>query len=251
MLPVIVNGDLLPGALEIKQRAVADENDAFFLQQLPDFRIGREQPVFWIDAPCDRRRESLLWRLRHTVMVDQREKWNQKYRQRTGDPQGPDPFLVEVLRWLRPGSVLDLACGDGRNSLYLAGHGHAVTGIDIAEVGLARLRSAADDRTLVITTLQTDLEAPDLHADWGPFDNVLIFNYKPSERLLASVPSLMKKGGTFVFCTFNQKNRDTFNPAFSLKPAAYKTGLKHFELVYYAEPLLDGKHRDGYVFRKV
>ncbi len=184
-------------------------------------------------------------------MVDSREKWNQKYRMRTGDPSGPDPFLVEVLRWLRPGSVLDLACGDGRNSLYLAERGFVVTSIDISEVGLERLRSAAHDRALVITTLEADLETPHLNPDWGPFDNVIIFNYRPSEHLLASVPSLVKEGGTFLFCTFNQKNRDHFSHKFSLIPGAYREGIEHFELMHFAELPLDGKLRDGYVFRKV
>ena len=63
---------------------------------------------------------------------------------------------------------------------------------------------------------------------------VLIFNYRPSDRLLASVHSLVKEGGTFLFCTFNQKNRDNFSHEFSLKPAAYRGGIEHFEL--YAEP---------------
>ena len=48
------------------------------------------------------------------------------------------------------------------------------------------LMSIAHDRALVIRTLEADLEAPDLNPGWGPFDNVLIFNYRPSERLLAS-----------------------------------------------------------------
>ena len=184
-------------------------------------------------------------------MSDSREKWNRKYRLRTGGPQGPDPFLMEVEPWLHPGSVLDLACGDGRNSLYLAARGFAVTGIDIADEGLDRLQRTAQDHALAVTTLHADLEAPNLNTDWGAFDNVLIFNYKPSERLMASVHALVKAGGLFVFCTFNQKNKDAFNPAFSLKPGAYRQGFAHFELVYVAEPFLDGKHRDGYVFRKV
>ena len=184
-------------------------------------------------------------------MSDSRDKWNRKYRLRTGAPKGPDPFLVEARRWLRPGSVLDLACGDGRNSLYLATRGFAVTGIDIAEAGLERLQDAAEAHALVITTLQADLEAPDLVPDWGLFDNVVLFNYKPSERLLASVYSLVRAEGTFVFCTFNQKNRDPFNPAFLLKPAAYSAGIAHFDLVHHAEPSIDGKFRDGYVFCKI
>ena len=184
-------------------------------------------------------------------MVDPKEKWNERYRQRIGALAKPDPFLVDAMHWLRPGSILDLACGDGRNSLYLAQHGFAVTGLDISEVGLRRLQRTAEERVLLIHTLEADLEAPDLNPDWGTFDNVVIINYRPSEHLLALVHGLVKEGGLFLFCTFSQKNGERFNPQFSLKPAAYREGLAHFELVHFAESLLHGKHRDGYVFRKL
>jgi 2-polyprenyl-3-methyl-5-hydroxy-6-metoxy-1,4-benzoquinol methylase len=49
----------------------------------------------------------------------------------------PNPFLVEVVQELRPGRAIDVGMGEGRNSIFLAQRGWDVTGIDLAEVGIA------------------------------------------------------------------------------------------------------------------
>ncbi|MGY0233986.1 class I SAM-dependent methyltransferase [Longispora urticae] len=46
------------------------------------------------------------------------------------------------------GRILDLGCGSGRVSLYLAGHGHTVTGVDRSPDAVAGLRTLADERGL-------------------------------------------------------------------------------------------------------
>lgn len=62
-----------------------------------------------------------------------REKWNRRYADKSGGLSSV-PVALE-LGWplLRPGSVLDLASGDGGSALFLAKHGFSVTAVDIAE----------------------------------------------------------------------------------------------------------------------
>ncbi len=50
----------------------------------------------------------------------------------------PNQGLVSEAAELPPGRALDLGCGEGRNSLWLAGRGWQVTGVDFAGVALAR-----------------------------------------------------------------------------------------------------------------
>ena len=58
----------------------------------------------------------------------------------------PDSWLVEHVEGehpLSPGRALDLGCGAGRNSLYLARHGWEVTGIDMLGLAIDKARSKA------------------------------------------------------------------------------------------------------------
>lgn len=62
---------------------------------------------------------------------------------------------------ITPGAALDLATGQGRNALYLAGHGWTVTAVDISVEGLRRAREAAARAHVALDTVQTDIDAYD------------------------------------------------------------------------------------------
>jgi 2-polyprenyl-3-methyl-5-hydroxy-6-metoxy-1,4-benzoquinol methylase len=58
----------------------------------------------------------------------------------------PNRFLLREVESLPPGRALDLACGEGRNALWLASRGWRVTAVDFSQVALdraVRWRSAA------------------------------------------------------------------------------------------------------------
>lgn len=57
-----------------------------------------------------------------------------------GGPDRPLRLLDEVARNLQPGRAVDVAMGNGRNSLYLASLGWNVTGYDISPEGIALAR---------------------------------------------------------------------------------------------------------------
>jgi hypothetical protein len=65
--------------------------------------------------------------------------WNQRYgKEEFAYGTAPNDFLVEFARHIKPGGrVLCLADGEGRNGVWLAAQGHAVTSVDIAAEGMA------------------------------------------------------------------------------------------------------------------
>ncbi len=68
----------------------------------------------------------------------------------------PNQFVEAELAELRPGRAVDVACGEGRNALWLADHGWDVTAVDFSLAGLDKGRA-----------LQTRHEhGRDLHIDW-------------------------------------------------------------------------------------
>jgi SAM-dependent methyltransferase len=56
------------------------------------------------------------------------------------------PELIEAVEGpnaLTPGAALDIGCGSGTNSVYLARHGWSVTGVDFAGSAIARAKEKA------------------------------------------------------------------------------------------------------------
>jgi SAM-dependent methyltransferase len=102
-----------------------------------------------------------------------RRTWDERYRDRDFVWSAePNRFLVEVAADLPPGRALDLAAGEGRNAVWLAGRGWAVTAVDWSEVGLDKGRRLAEHHGVQVSWVAADLTA------WRPdpqtFDLVVI-----------------------------------------------------------------------------
>jgi len=57
----------------------------------------------------------------------------------------PNRFVEDTCRSLPSGRALDVAAGEGRNSVWLAGRGWRVTAVDFSEVGLEKGRRLAEE----------------------------------------------------------------------------------------------------------
>lgn len=112
-------------------------------------------------------------------MQNDREKWNSRY---AGNDfflgKKPSSFLQDnidlVLKLCAGRRALDLACGEGRNSIFLARHGFEVTGIDIADVGIAKAGQWAESEHLAIDFRREDLDTFCLQQT---FDLIINFNF--------------------------------------------------------------------------
>ena len=73
-----------------------------------------------------------------------REFWDRRYRQQHRIWSGePNPQLVAEAGTLEPGYALDVGCGEGADSLWLASRGWQVTGVDISAVAIERAATHA------------------------------------------------------------------------------------------------------------
>ena len=95
------------------------------------------------------------------------EEWDERYAERQQWSAEPNVLIADLLAGLPPGDAVDLAAGEGRHALWLAGLGWRVTAVDFSDVGLARGRAqpGADRVTWVpadVTTWSTEPESLDL-----------------------------------------------------------------------------------------
>ena len=82
------------------------------------------------------------------------EKWNDRYRAGEQLFDTPSPLVTRFVGDLVPGVALDLACGPGRNAVYLAERGWRVTAVDGSPIAIAKLR----ERNVAIDARLADLE---------------------------------------------------------------------------------------------
>src|SRR5574337_1309843 len=69
----------------------------------------------------------------------------------------PNVFVAEVTGGLAPGRALDLACGEGRNAIWLAGLGWRVTGADFSDVALGKAAELAASRGVEVDWVVADV----------------------------------------------------------------------------------------------
>src|SRR6266571_1730298 len=101
----------------------------------------------------------------------------------------PDSLLVESVESFRPGSVLDLGAGDGRNALFLARRGFAVTAVDAAPLALETLDAAAASEGLIVETELADLASYEVTRSYDNVVSTLTLHFLPQQAAV----SLMRR----------------------------------------------------------
>jgi SAM-dependent methyltransferase len=132
----------------------------------------------------------------------ERERWNKTYADGHGFNPRPSKFLTEMLEGRTPGTALDVAMGQGRNTLLLASRGWHVTGIDISDEGLRIARQAAVDRKLTIEAIVADATTWNYgNEKW----DLVAFIYSGCDDKQASmVSAALKHGGLVVIEGFHK-----------------------------------------------
>jgi SAM-dependent methyltransferase len=147
----------------------------------------------------------------------------------------PNRFVAEVLGPLPAGRALDLAAGEGRNSLWLAGLGWRATAVDFAENALARGRAQAAEHGLDVEWVLADVldyrPAPDA------YDAVVIaylhLDAEPLAAVLRDAAEALAPGGTLVVVGHDVTNiadgvGGPQDPAILYTPERVTGALEHF-----------------------
>lgn len=188
-------------------------------------------------------------------MEADRIKWNKRFESMASFlGERPSPFLaqeIERIKSMAPGRVaLDIACGEGRNSLFLSRHGFRVLGLDISDVGLAKGHNRALAMGLDVDFRRVDLEDYIIE---GTFDLILNFNFLLRELIPSEIASL-NPGGVLLFDTImaSEPLLQTTNPAFLLQPGELCRLFAPFdgEILYSEESCCGGMPTARLLFRK-
>jgi SAM-dependent methyltransferase len=163
---------------------------------------------------------------------------------------GPSQFLLDNLDLfsaLPQGlPVVDLACGEGENGLYLAQQGLKVILMDRSQEALARAAKKAEAFRIDVEIRQLDLERQDIN----PFGNELyagmvVFRYL-HRPLIPSIKNSIAEGGILLYETFTVEQARLGrpkNPDFLLRPGELKAWFEDWQIIHYSEGIVENPAR--------
>jgi len=163
-------------------------------------------------------------------MIEDKIRWNEKHVTKTLPSKALD-LLQENLSLAKGTSALDVACGQGRNSVYLSKNGFNVDSIDISDFALEKLSSHDG-----INTILVDLDSYDIVPN--SYD-IIVNSYFLKRRLFPQIVAGLKQDGIVVFETFLNSGQKGFaqpsNPDFLLVKNELLHAFISLRILYYRE----------------
>lgn len=172
--------------------------------------------------------------------------WDNRYRlkQRPGEDfeAAPTPLVVQTAERLPVGKALDLACGAGRNALWLAAHGWEVTAVDGAAAAIEELRSRVREHHLVLDARVANLERGEFHIRPKSWDLILMC-YHLQVDLFSPAKQGVVPGGTILVIVHAAAPGEQPNPH-SLRAGDLPNYFRGWEILHtYEGPPTDPSHR--------
>jgi SAM-dependent methyltransferase len=143
----------------------------------------------------------------------------------------PEPLLVMASEMLPAGEALDLACGAGRNALYLAGLGWRVTAVDRSFAALGLLRQRAE-RSGAIDIRRADLERGEFTIAQDSYDLICDIRYLQRD-LFEPIRQGIRPGGVFAGVILLRGGDG--DSCFRLGPGELRKEFESWKILYYSE----------------
>lgn len=179
--------------------------------------------------------------------------WDEKFSNRSDKLLNPEKSLVQSIKHFKKGTVLDIACGDGRNTIFLIENGFRVTGIDFSSKALNRLERFAKRKNYLVNTKQIDLSIDGSLDHIGIFDNIVINHYRLNKKQLKNLKNHLTDNGILFICGFGDNNKvdSKFRKEDLIKLTDFEDINKSFQLINYIEDQDERGIVLTYIFRKI
>jgi len=165
-------------------------------------------------------------------MIEDKQRWNERYVDNTM-PSTVSPLVEKYIGHANIGQALDVACGTGRNTHFLADLGYCVDAVDISDVALAKVKKSA-----TINKIDADLDKYNLVSN--KYDLIVNINFL-NRRLVSQMKEALHVGGIIIFETFTVAHGDFKMPTTNLDYLLRKNELLHsfigLDIIYYEEKI--------------
>ena len=164
-------------------------------------------------------------------MIEDKERWNKRYKEKPFRTW-VEPLLEKYVDNANVGYALDIACGEGRNTHFLAEKGFEVDAVDLSDYALSQVKN--DPR---IHKIEADLDFYSLEKN--KYDLVVNINYL-NRRFFHQIKEALRPDGVVIFETFIIAHGDfdnPQNPEYLLRRNELLHAFIDLDIIYYEERL--------------
>jgi len=162
-------------------------------------------------------------------MISDKDRWNKRHVEKPMR-KNVEPIIEKYIDNAKIGNALDIACGTGRNTHFLADKGFVVDAVDISDYALGEIKDVFE-----INKIEVDLDTYNL--EFNKYDVVVNINYL-NRRFFPQIKESLKSGGIVIFETFIVAHGDFKNPAnpeFLLRENELLHAFIGLDIIYYEE----------------
>jgi len=160
--------------------------------------------------------------------------WDEQYRKQADSAADresvPNPLLVDAARYLRPGRALDLACGTGRNALWLARQGWSVTAVDGSATAVEVLRNRAERSGVTVDAQVADLETNAFTIVPACYDLIVMCYYLQRNLFDPCKRGLVPGGAMVVIALLMEPGKE--HSTFRLQPGELRGYFKGWDILH-------------------
>lgn len=159
--------------------------------------------------------------------------WNERYRTGAAD-SAASPLLIRAVSGEKPGHALDLACGGGRNAVYLASQGWMVTAVDSSEVAIEQLEARIGRDHPSVKAVLANLEEGEFELPGQSYDLICDIFYL-QRSLFPAMRNALRQGGLFVGSIHmldSDPSVKAMNRSFLLQPGELRREFDGWEVIH-------------------
>ncbi len=164
-------------------------------------------------------------------MIEDKQRWNKRHIEKPMR-HNVEPILEKYFKEANIGNALDIACGTGRNTHFMAEKGFLVDAVDLSDYALGEIKNLE-----TISKIEADLDSYNL--ELNKYDLITNINYL-NRRFFPQIKEALKSGGVVIFETFIVAHGDftqPANPEYLLRTNELLHAFIGLEVIFYEERL--------------
>jgi len=163
-------------------------------------------------------------------MYEDKERWNKRFVE-FPMPENVAKIVEKYIHHAPAGQGLDVACGTGRNTHFLAEKGFLVDAVDFSDYALRQIKEIS-----MIKKIDTDLDKYNITPN--KYDLIVNTNYL-NRRLVSQMKDALKSGGVLIFESFivahGEYKHETMNLDYLLRKNELLHSFIGLDILYYEE----------------